>query len=262
MLKKFLLIIGCSIFLGGCSLIPQKSGIEVISYPTAKVFLDGKEMGMTPYKNGSLKPGEVEVKLTTNDKTWSKKIDLQNNISTVVDWEFGKEEKDSGGYILYLEKTGDNKKSGLLVNSTPEKASISIDGEIKGFSPLRIGDIGEGDKQMTISYPGRKSINVFMRAVKNYQLVVEGTLAEDILEIPEPTPTEELQSNQKTVIIKDTETGWLRVRETASSASPEIAKVKPEEKYPVLDENSEWVKIDLGDGKNGWISASYAVKSE
>ena len=72
-LKLTLLLIISSISLSGCSLVARKSAIEINSYPVAKVFLDGKEMGMTPYKNRSLLPQEVEVKLVTNDKECQKR---------------------------------------------------------------------------------------------------------------------------------------------------------------------------------------------
>jgi hypothetical protein len=255
-----------SIFLGGCSLSAKRSAIEIDSYPVAKVFIDGKEMGLTPYRNRNLTPGEIEIKLESNGKNWTRKIKLQNNISTVIDWEFGETESENGGYILYLEKTGDKNKAGLLSNTVPNKSTISIDNEIKGMSPLKIMDIGQGDKHITLSYPGHKTIDIFAKSLKGYQLVIEATLTEEIIteseneveKIDNPdlvsTPT------QKTIIIKETETGWLRVREKDSSVSKEVARVNPGESYSVIEETTDWYKIDLGNNKSGWISSSYAGK--
>ena len=84
------LVIISSVFLSGCLVSTKKSAIEINSYPVAKVYIDGKEMGLTPYRNRQLKPGEIEVRLITNESEWTKKIKLQNNISTVVDWELAK----------------------------------------------------------------------------------------------------------------------------------------------------------------------------
>ena len=103
----FLVVVISSILIGGCSLSAKRSAVEIDSYPVAKVFIDGKEMGLTPYRNKNLLPGEIEVRLESNEKSWARKIKLQNNISTVIDWEFGDSEDENGGYILYLEKTGD-----------------------------------------------------------------------------------------------------------------------------------------------------------
>ena len=111
MFKRLILIGLFSFFLSGCSLAPKKAGIEVITTPNAKVFIDNKESGMTPYKNNSLKPGEINVKILTNDGLeFNRKIELQNKVNTVINWEFGKSEKETGGYVLSMEKTGDLKK--------------------------------------------------------------------------------------------------------------------------------------------------------
>jgi hypothetical protein len=267
-LRLTLLLIISSLSLSGCSLVARKSAIEINSYPVAKVFLDGKEVGMTPYKNRSLLPQEVEVKLVTNDKEWSKKIKLQNNISTVVDWEFGKDSQASGGYILYLEKTGDKNKAGIMINTTPGKSTVVIDNEVKGLSPIRISNIGEGDKHLALSFPNHKTIDIFMKSVLQYQLVVDAVLPEEEMTIePEEEKTENILteiSNVSTVRIKikDTETGWLRVREASSSAAMEIGRVNPGESYPMIQEIPNWYKIDLGGNKNGWISATYGEKIE
>jgi len=265
MVKRMLLILGCGLFLGGCSLIPKKSGLEVISYPVAKVYVDNKEVGMTPYKNSGLKPGTIEVKLKTNDQEWSKKVELQNNINTVVDWEFGTDKESSGGYVLFLEKTGDDKKAGLMVNATPDKSAISIDNQIKGRTPQRFNDIGQGDKQLTLSFPSHKNLNVFVKAINGYQLIIDAILAEE--KTDEDTASTDIQptpsvANTKSVVIKETETGWLRVRDQANNAGEEVAKVKPKEIYPLLEEAAEWYKIDLGNDKSGWVSTKYVEKVE
>ena len=264
----FLLVMVSSVLIGGCSLSSKRSAIEIDSYPVAKVFMDGEEVGLTPYRNKNLVPGEIEVRLESNGKSWTRKIKLQNNISTVVDWEFGNNESESGGYILYLEKTGDKNKAGLLTNTTPSKSTISIDNEVKGMSPLKISDIGQGDKHIALSYPGHKTIDIFAKSLNDYQLVVEAVLAEETVttvedEIEEIENPDLVSTIMQTMVkIKETETGWLRVREKDSSVSKEIAKVNPGETYPVIEETTDWYQIDLGNNENGWISSSYAEKVE
>jgi len=263
----FIIILVSSLFLGGCSLSNKKSAIEINSYPVAKVFINGKEMGLTPYRNRSLTPGEIEVKLEANGKSWIKKVKLQNNISTVVDWEFGDKEETSGGYVLYLEKTGDKKNAGLMVNTNPNKSTVTVDNEVKGLSPIRVSDIGEGDKHLSLSFPGHKTLDVFMKSLREYQLVVDAVLVEDKVEVAQEEIKQEnpdLVSSSITVKIKikETETGWLRVRESSSSAAREIAKINPGATYPMLEESRDWFKIDLGNGQSGWISTTYGEKSE
>lgn len=265
MLKKFLILILASFFFSGCSLSPKKSGLEIMSFPIAKVYVNGKEMGSTPYKNMNLKPGENEIKLVSGSKEWKRKIDLQNNINTVVDWQFGDDSNGDSGYVLYLEKTGD-KKASLLVNTNPDKATITIDGEVKGISPIKVSEIGEGDRQLSVSFPGYKDINIFMKAINGYQLVVNTKLATEKNNIDqiinsENTNTISSLSVAKKVTIKETETGWLKVREASSSSSKEVTRIKPGEQYVLIEEGTDWDKIDLGNGKDGWISTTYALKN-
>ena len=269
-IKKIFFILVCGFFLSGCGLTMKKSGLEIESFPTATVYIDGKEVGSTPYENDNLNPGEKEIKLVTKSGSWNKKIELKNNIHTVVNWQFGETEDDASGYVLYLEKTGDSKKAGLVVKAVPEKSSITVASEIKGQAPKKIADIGDGDKQLILSFPGYKSMTIFIKAIKGYQLVVESKLAKEKITVDTTVPVETTQTSKlstetttnKKVTIKETETGWLKVREASSSASREITRVNPGEKYGLLEETTDWVKIDLGANKSGWISASYAAKDE
>jgi hypothetical protein len=270
MRRRLLFILVCGVILSGCSLSSKKSGIEIVSYPNAKVFLDDKEAGMTPYNNRMMKTGEVKVKLTVGDNEWIKTVHTENGASTVINREFGPDADHSGGYLLYFESTGDKNKAGFLISTKPDRATIKIDDEVKGLSPLRIDNIGEGDKKLMISFPGYKNLNSFVKFINGYQLVVEADLAKEevsvtpeIAESPE-TPISTISGTPAAsvamVTIKTTETGWLRVRDSASSVGVEVAKVYPKAEYKLLEENNGWYRIDLGNGKSGWISAKYADK--
>lgn len=269
MLKKFLILILASFFLSGCSLGTKKSGLEIMSFPIAKVYINGKEMGITPYKNMNLKPGENEIKLIADDKEWKRKVDLQNNINTIINWQFGETKDEDNGYVLSLEKTG-NKKAALMVNTVPDKTTVTVDGQVRGISPIKVGDISQGDRQLSISFPGYKDLNVFVKAINEYQLIINAKLSVEKTNIDEIIKNENQVADiatsspaivQSKVLIKKTETGWLRVRELNSNVSKEVTKVKPNESYVLLDEKDGWYKIDLGNGKNGWISTTYAEKS-
>lgn len=249
-MKKVWLLMGATILLSGCSWSLRKSGVEIMSYPPAKVYVDGKEAGMTPYKNNSMKPGDTEIKLIANGEEWSKKIHLENGANTVISRDNG------GGYILYFEPTGDKNRAAMLINTRPDKAAVAIDDEIKGFSPLRVEDVGEGDKKLVVSYPGYKSAISYVKFLNSYQLVVDVDLTkEKEVATPEVTPTETI--NEKEVMILNTETGWLRVRSAPSNGAQEVAKVKPGEKYKLLEDGTEWRLIELGIGKSGYVAAKY-----
>lgn len=244
-----------NLFLGACG--ADKSGVEIVSKPIAKVYLNGKENGMTPYKNNSLKSGEIEIKLDNgNGNYWERKVKLENNVTSVINWDF-ENNKDSG-YILSMENTGSN--GSILVNSNPGGAIIHLDGEVKNSTPAKIEGVADGDKKLSISYPGYTSVNLIVRVVKGYQLIVDTKLEKEerviATTIVNPTPT---SISGPMVRILDTETGWLRVREAPNNSSLELGKAKPGEKYEIIDEDNDWYQIDF-ENKNGWISAKYAEK--
>ncbi len=62
------------------------------------------------------------------------------------------------------------------------------------------------------------------------------------------------------MIILDTPTGFLRVRENNSVGSAEVARVTPGDSYELLEEQDSWFKIKLDAGSSGWISSQYAEK--
>lgn len=96
---------------------------------------------------------------------------------------------------------------------------------------------------------------------------VDSPAASPVTETPtgEPSashvPTD--QGTRESVTIKDTETGYLNVREGASTATKLITTIDPGSTYPLLDTstNGDWYKIELDDGEAGWISTKYAEKN-
>jgi Tfp pilus assembly PilM family ATPase len=62
------------------------------------------------------------------------------------------------------------------------------------------------------------------------------------------------------VLIKDTETGWLNVRQGPGKQYAILVKIYPGEKYPFLEEKNNWYKIELKDKTQGWILSDYATK--
>jgi hypothetical protein len=65
----------------------------------------------------------------------------------------------------------------------------------------------------------------------------------------------------KTVTIKTTPTGWLRVRDLPNLNGKEIAKVDVGAKYELLEEQTGWAKIKISESLSGWVSSDYIVKN-
>lgn len=77
------------------------------------------------------------------------------------------------------------------------------------------------------------------------------------------TPAEQIT----TLTITETETGWLRVRETSALNARILTRVYSGEKYQILEEKEEWAKIKLSapvklGGEtfdSGWVSKEYTI---
>lgn len=277
-LAAFLLL--AATLLSGCSLKSSPSALQISTTPVANVFIEGKTSGKTPYQNSQMKAGEYTIKLIPEDTNtplsfWEGKVKLNPGVLTLVNYEFGTTENTSSGEILTLEKGKDKKKAGLTVISDPDGVMVSVDGETKGFTPITLEDISIGDHQILLSKAGFKERLIKAKTVMGFKLVANVKLSqeESLAATPEPstsvTPTSFVSPTpSKTsgvpagsqVKIKETPTGWLRVRAEASTASEEIARVNPGEQYPLLDEKNGWYQIEYETGKKGWISAQYADK--
>ena len=256
-----LLIIASGILLGGCG-SKGVAGVEIITQPITKIFIDGKEAGMTPYRNNSLLEGIINIRLGEEGiGWWQRRLELKKNISTVINWTFDKTEKSSGGYILSMEKQSP-KRASLILASLPSGAAVSIGGEMRGDTPMAISDLGEGDKEVSIMLPGFKTISVGIRPIIGYRMLIEATLAreEKMAATPESNNTQlALIGGTKKIKILPTETGWLRVRAGSNPTSPEIGKVRTGEEYEYYSETKEWIEINFG-GKKGWVATKYVAK--
>lgn len=65
---------------------------------------------------------------------------------------------------------------------------------------------------------------------------------------------------QSMVLIKETGTGYLNVRDQAGIGGGVIDRVTPGEKYPYTEEQEGWIKIKLSTGVEGWVSSQYVEK--
>ncbi|MFH1561517.1 MAG: PEGA domain-containing protein [Patescibacteria group bacterium] len=247
----------------------KKAAVQLNAFPQSAVYIDGREAGTTPYENNDIKSGEVVLRLVPEaafSASWERKVTLNPSTQTVVNWEFNADSAYEAGELIYFEKTSLKERSGLIVNCLPDACSISVDGQMRGFSPLNLEDVGDGSHKILISLPGYKSREILARAVKGYRLVIETKLAKETVsqtDTPEPTevadePGDELATPY--VIIGETPTGWLRVRIEPSVAASEAAKVNPGDKFSLLDEEAGWYQIEYQVGKKGWVSGDYADK--
>jgi len=261
-------VIGLIVFIFTGRIGEKKAAISLDAYPPATVYINGQRAGSTPYENDKIEAGETTIKLVPEEgdltEAWERTIHLNANTQTFINWEFNSQPELSGGRVIYLEKTGVADKAELLVSCQPDECAVSIDNQMRGFTPRNLEDVEEGEHRILVSAPGYKDVEIMARTLNNYRLVAKIDLIrqeEETVEQLTPTPTDEVELESK-VKIKDTPTGWLRVRDGPGTSNQEITKVNPGDEFPYLKKESGWYKIEYEDGKEGWVSASYVEELE
>lgn len=233
--------------------IKVKSGISVMSEPAdAYVFLNGVEVGKTPYEDQSLEPKEYLLKLEKNGMIWQGKVSLKAQTLTVVNRELSEDQEFSAGEILTLDKG-----KGVTIISNPSSAEVEVDGKLLGTTPLAL-DISKGEHTISVSHPNylKRSIKALIPDNFNLTVSIDLALSEaDLTTIATPPikTTPELK-------VKDTPTGFLRVRDKPTLSGKEIARVKPGDTLVLLEEQSGWDRVRLADGTEGYVSSTYIEK--
>lgn len=258
---------GGAFFWGGklVKALPKKtaiSALEVETVPESRVFLDGKEIGKTPFENDKLFPGEYTLSLlpegNVSFSAWQRKIRLNPHLLTYVSYLFGPTERESAGETLTLEATGGSKGE-IVVLSDPDKVNISLDGENQGIAPKVLSGFTTGERQLNFSLTGYHERNLRVRTLIGHKLLVNVKLAGEAEKEVQPQAT---GSASLKVKILETPTGWLRVRSEPSLSASESGKVTPGSEYSLLEEENTWFKIRYEENKEGWISSEYAQKTE
>lgn len=261
---------------------PKEGELRVDSQPTATIFLDNKNIGRTPFKD-KVKAGEYTIKLvpesaTAQLTTWEGRIVVGGNLLTYVNANLSESELTTAVDVVWLEKVT-SKVSELSVTTTPDGATVLVDDQTRGVTPLSLSDIAPGDHNLSITSSGFLSRSLKIKTTPGYRLIANLKLALSAggqaspTATPEPdlslTPTKAATSSSTQpdppkpfVLIKDTPTGFLRVRIEPSTSASESARVNPGEKYTYFDTKNGWYQIKY-DGKNtGWVSGQYVEKTE
>ncbi|MEK7065590.1 MAG: PEGA domain-containing protein, partial [Patescibacteria group bacterium] len=266
-----LLLIGA--FIGLTRFLGSRTGtngeLRVDSQPTASVFLDNKHIGRSPYKD-KVAAGEYTIKLTPESTvdspaSWQGRVIIGSNLLTYVNATLSDSELTSAVDVLWLEKIS-GRSSEISVTTNPDGATLLVDNETKGVTPLSVSDVPAGDHTLTVTSPGFAPRTLKIKTTAGYRLIVTVKLAlsGEPLPTPEispeptisgtPTPTKKITGTPKPtptktatdsatmpdpkkpfVTIKDTPVGFLRVRKEPSTSSEELGRVNPGEKYHIED---------------------------
>lgn len=277
------------------------AGLKIETHPTSLVFVDNAEKGRTP-QDLQFAPREVVVKLIpeSSDQSlaaYQTKVRLTDKVYSVIRRDFGKSDADSAGEIVTLQPQSSRTPSLAVITSTPDSASVTLDGEPQGFTPLLVPSLPEGDHQIVVSAPGFTPRTVSAQAIANYKLTLNVKLAAlSTTQSPTPSPVEATVSGTPNpsprptvkagtpspspkasaslsptpslpkpyITVLDTPTGFLRVRSGPGTGYSEMGQVKPGESYSLLKSLSDWyqISVELPATSSGWISSQYASKTE
>ena len=245
---------------------PKGAGLLIESDPVSLVFINGEQVGRTPYE-ATQTPGEITVKLVPEANEplapYETKVSLEPGIKTVVRRSFGATVDTSAGEVISFEKMG-NDQIAISVVSSPDAAQVSLDGQVKGFTPIKISDVTAGEHQLAIFSPGYGQRTFSVKSAEGFRLTAVVSLAKSSDQPEELSVFEDIKRDNgettKKVKIAQTDTGFLRVREEPTTNSREVGQVKPGETYDLVeeDETAGWLKIKF-DNKEGWVSGEYAT---
>ena len=267
LIPLFLAIIALSVFVFFINKGSGKGALQVTAIPKSNVYLDGNLIGQTPLckceVNEMIEEGEHSIKVAPMEGSFTafdNKITIEKSVLTVVDRTFG-EGAMSEGSIITLSPIDDKKTAQLLILSYPDKADVILDSNTLGKTPLFLKSLTSSDHTLKLGKDGYKDKVIRIRAVNGYKLSTSAFLAiSPTLDIsPSPAASASPTPSAAKVIILQTPTGFLRVREEPSISSPEVSRVSPGETFEVLEESGEWFKIKL-ENNSGWISNQYAQK--
>ena len=121
------------------------------------VYIDGKNVGKTPFRTSKLSKGKhtVKIKRSTNYpgfySEFNKTIKFLPGATVYISWELGPSEVFSSGTVVWLEERSGSDAL-LSVTSDLDGIKISIDGVQIGETPLIVGSDSVSAGEHTIGF--------------------------------------------------------------------------------------------------------------
>ncbi|MEK7526084.1 MAG: PEGA domain-containing protein [Patescibacteria group bacterium] len=251
-----------SVFLLNKFILVKTSFVSVNSSVASSVFLDNKFKGQTPIKI-KVNTGVSQLKVVANANTFvpfETSIDVYPNTTSLVNIVFAQGANASN--VVYFDRS-DTSEPQVSIVSTPNLSKIEIDGQVRGFSPVKT-ILSPGKHTIESEFVGYENQNVEIDVKPGLRTVVLFSLAVDTAFIPiasaSPVPSSSpVALAAKQVQILDTPTGFLKVRQDPSSSSTELGQVNVGETYKYLESNQDnsWHKIEFNNSF-GWVSGQYS----
>src|SRR5579872_1262135 len=185
-MKRFLLfvspiILGLIVFFTALFFLSQNANgngaLQVTAVPVSNVYLNGKLVGKTPLckceGKDMISSGTYSIKLVPlagdNLLPYEDNVTITKGILTAVDRTFGVGELSSGSIITLIPLT-DQKAVELYTDSFPVGATVTLDGNAVGNTPLLLKSLTPSDHDLLISKQGYKDKTVPIHTVPGYEL--------------------------------------------------------------------------------------------
>lgn len=238
----------------------QPAGIQIETEPKSDVFINGVNVGKTPYE-ATRESGDIVIRLVPESDLelddYETKVYLVSGVKTIIKRSFKESEEETSGATVSFEKTSEE-ESLVTVVSIPDNAQISIGGRVYGFAPLRT-KIKEGEHELLVSKEGYLDKKLSIRSYNGYKLTAVVKLQKNTVVLAAETPViSQPESTTEKIEILNTDIGFLRVRSEPKSNSELVGQVKPGEVFDVWEKDisSGWYKIKFED-KEGWVSGEF-----
>ncbi|PJE63676.1 hypothetical protein COU89_02030 [Candidatus Roizmanbacteria bacterium CG10_big_fil_rev_8_21_14_0_10_45_7] len=247
----------------------NKGDLRVESRPEGvSVFINNRLVGETPLQV-SLAEDVYEVKLVpeaSKEKTymtWNDKIRVYRDSTSFINRVLAADSQDMAGEMLRPEKSGSSRGQ-ILINTQPSGLFISLDGEERGLSSLFIDNIPSGSHELTIQGEGLLPRTVPVNVTDGYKILIDVSLAIDRQYVAKKKEANKKAADETkkkvaggTIVIQQTDTGWLRVRSAPSLDASESAKIDVGREVPFFATENGWYEIEYETGKRGWVSGDY-----
>jgi hypothetical protein len=140
----------------------------------------------------------------------------------------------------------------------PNGESVKVMSDHSGDGEV-VAEISESQEVIRVE-ESDEWVSMLIDDTGTLEFATEGWVEEkyilDPLSGEEPNSTTENSGDK--VLIEETPTGWLRVRDNPKGT--EIAKVQPGEEFELVDESQGWFNIQIDEDTVGWISSEYSSK--
>lgn len=144
-----------------------------VLYASAKVLINGQEVGNTPFESKDITPGENKITLKGEKTQYETSINFLSNFNKNIHnvgiyRDLGTSDIFSSGQEFWFEKN----KSGSTIRivSNPSGASVYVDGTEIGKTPFSSDTLTEDSYDLRVSFPGYEEQTARINIKNGYTL--------------------------------------------------------------------------------------------